>query len=87
MLHRAGAPSPSWRSFLRNHVDGIAAIDIFVVASALFRLLYVMVILGHNDREIVRFDVTQHPDRRLAIAPADREYFVGYRAALSAARP
>jgi hypothetical protein len=61
MLHRAGAPSPRWRSFLRNHVDGIAAIDIFVMASASFRLLYVMVILGHDRRKIVRLDVTQHP--------------------------
>jgi hypothetical protein len=44
MLHRAGAPSPSWRSFLRNQAEGIAAIDMFVVASVSFRLLYVMVI-------------------------------------------
>jgi hypothetical protein len=61
MLHRAGAPSPSWRSFLRNQAEGIAAIDMFVVASASFRLFYVMVILAHDRRKILRFDVTQHP--------------------------
>lgn len=61
MRHRTGAPSLSWRSFLRNQAEGIAAIDMFVVASASFRLLYVMVILGHDRRKIVRFDVTQHP--------------------------
>jgi hypothetical protein len=56
-----GAPSPTWRSFLRNHAEGIAAIDMFVAASASFRLLYVMIILAHDRRRIVRFDVTQHP--------------------------
>ncbi len=40
---------------------GIAAIDMFVVASVLFRLLYVMIILAHDRRKIVRFDVTGHP--------------------------
>jgi transposase InsO family protein len=33
----------------------------FVVVSASFRLLYVMIILAHDRRKIVRFDVTQHP--------------------------
>ena len=42
MLRKRGAPSPTWRSFLRNQAQGIAAIDMFVVASASFRLLYVL---------------------------------------------
>ena len=54
-------PSPTWRSFLRNHADGIAALDMFVVPSATFRLLFVMLILAHDRRKIVRFDVTQNP--------------------------
>jgi putative transposase len=54
-------PSPTWRSFLRNQAEGIAAIDMFVVASASFRLLFVMVILLHERRKIVRFDVAEHP--------------------------
>jgi putative transposase len=49
------------RSFLRNQAAGIAAIDMFVVASASFRLLYVMIILAHDRRKIVRFDVTRKP--------------------------
>jgi putative transposase len=61
MLRRRGRPSPTWRSFLRNQAAGIAAIDMFVVASASFRLLYVMIILTHDRRKIVRFDVTRHP--------------------------
>ena len=61
MARRRGAPSSTWRSFLRNHAEGIAAIDVFVVASASFRLLYVMIILSHARRKIVRTAVTEHP--------------------------
>jgi hypothetical protein len=46
MVRRRGTPSPTWRSFLLNHAAGIAAIDMFVVASVSFRLLYVMIILA-----------------------------------------
>jgi transposase InsO family protein len=61
MLRRRGTPSQNWRSFLRNHAQGIAAIDMFVVASASFRLLYVMIILAHDRRTIVSAAVTEHP--------------------------
>jgi hypothetical protein len=60
MLRRRGMPSPTWRSFLRNQAQGITAIDMFVVASASFRLLDVMIILAHDRRKIVRLDVTRH---------------------------
>src|ERR1039457_107220 len=59
MVRRRGAPSSTWRSFLRNHAQGIAAIDMFVVASASFRLLYVMIILAHDRRNIVHTAVTE----------------------------
>ena len=61
MVRRRGAPSPTWRSFLCNHAEGIAAIDMFVVASASFRLLYVLIILAHDRKKIVRTAVTEHP--------------------------
>jgi putative transposase len=61
MVRRRGTPSPTWCSFLRNQAAGIAAIDMFVVTSASFRLLYVMIILAHDRRKIVRFDVTRNP--------------------------
>jgi putative transposase len=61
MLRRRGTPSQNWRSFLSNHAQGIAAIDMFVVASASFRLLYVMIILAHDRRTIVSAAVTGHP--------------------------
>jgi putative transposase len=53
--------SPNWRTFLRNHMDGIAAVDMFVIATVTFRILYVMVVLGHDRRKIVHFGITQHP--------------------------
>jgi len=61
MVRRQGTPSQSWLTFLHNHIEGIAAIDMFVVASASFRLLYVMIILAHDRRSIVRTAVTEHP--------------------------
>jgi len=61
MVRRRGTPSPTWRNFLRTQAAGIAAIDMFVVVSVSFRLLYVMIILAHDRRKIVRFDVTRHP--------------------------
>jgi len=65
MVRRRGTPSPAWRSFLRNQAACIAAIDMFVVASASFRLLYVMIILAHDRRPIVRFDVTRYGGSRI----------------------
>jgi putative transposase len=58
---RPKVPSPTWRSFLHNHLTDIAAIDMFVVATATFRLLYALIVLGHDRRRIIHFDVTQNP--------------------------
>src|SRR5260370_966409 len=54
-------PSQSWKTFLRNHAAGIAAMDLLVVPTIGFRLLYVLVILGHHRRRILSFGVTSHP--------------------------
>ncbi len=58
---RPRVPSPSWRSFLHNHLTDIAAIDMFVVATATFRLLYALIVLRHDRRAIIHFDVTENP--------------------------
>jgi hypothetical protein len=58
---RPRVPSPNWRSFLHNHLTDIAAIDMFVVATATFRLLYALIVLGHDRRKIIHFEVTAHP--------------------------
>jgi transposase InsO family protein len=45
-------PTQSWRTFLRNHTDGIASIDLFVVPSITFKLLFAFVVLRHRRRQI-----------------------------------
>jgi transposase InsO family protein len=57
-------PSPTWRSFLKNHLDGIAAIDFFVVPTATFRVLYVFVVLSCDRRRIAHFNVTSSPNAK-----------------------
>ena len=54
-------PSQDWKTFLRNHADGIAAMDLFVVPTVSFRLLYGLLIMGHGRRQIVWLGVTAHP--------------------------
>jgi hypothetical protein len=54
-------PSLAGMEFLRNHADGIVAIDLFVVPTIWFRLLYGLLIMGHGRRQILWFAVTAHP--------------------------
>lgn len=54
-------PSQRWRTFLDNHINHIAACDFFVVPTATFRLLWCFVILSHDRRRIVHFNVTSGP--------------------------
>ena len=61
MGRRRSPPSQGWKTFLRNHADGIAAMDLFVVPTISFRLLYGLLILGHGRRRILWFGVTAHP--------------------------
>ena len=51
MARLATPPSQSWRTFLTNHVQQIAAADFFVVPTATYRLLFVLVILAHERRQ------------------------------------
>ena len=61
MARRRGPPSQGWKTFLHNHADGIAAMDLFVVPTISFRLLYGLLIMGHGRRHILWFGVTAHP--------------------------
>src|SRR3979409_1065871 len=54
-------PSQGWKTFLNNHADGIAAMDLFVVPTISFRLLYGLLIVGHGRRQILWVGVTSHP--------------------------
>jgi hypothetical protein len=58
---RRRPPSQGWKVFLRNHADGIAAMDLFVVPTISFRLLYGFLILQHSRRRLLWLGVTDHP--------------------------
>src|ERR1700737_3806252 len=61
MVRRRRPPSQGWRTFLRNHAAGIASLDLFVVRTISFRLLYGLVILRHARRRLVTISVTANP--------------------------
>ena len=54
-------PSQGWKTFLRNHADGVASMDLFVVPTISFRLLYGLLIVQHGRREILWLGATTHP--------------------------
>jgi hypothetical protein len=61
MPRRGKSPSQSWRTFLYNHVGGLVSINFFTVPTATFRVLFVFLMLAHDRRRIVHFNVTEHP--------------------------
>jgi transposase InsO family protein len=61
MVRRRRPPSQAWRTFLANHVGQVMAADFFVVPTATYRLLFVLVILTHERRRVVHVAVTDHP--------------------------
>jgi hypothetical protein len=61
MVKRRGAPSQGWRTFLRNHAEAIAAIDLCVVPTVTFERLFAFLIVGHGRRQLLWFAVTRHP--------------------------
>jgi transposase InsO family protein len=61
MLRPRRPPSQAWRTFLNNHASGLIALDFFTVPTATFRVLFVLIILTHNRRRLMHFNVTEHP--------------------------
>ena len=61
MVKRCGPPSQGWRTFLRSHAPDIAAMDLFVAPTIGFDLLYVLVIIRLERRNLVWINVTPHP--------------------------
>jgi putative transposase len=61
MARRGKPPSQTWRTFLANHFQQIAPADFFVVPTATWRMLFVLVILVHERRRLVHIAVTDHP--------------------------
>ncbi len=61
MQHSKIPPSQTWRTFLSNHAHCLVAMDFFTLPTAKFRILYVLVVLSHDRRKVVHFNVTDHP--------------------------
>jgi putative transposase len=53
-------PSPTWKAFLNNHVKDPVSLDFFVVPTVTHTVLFVLVIMAHERRRVVHFNVTEH---------------------------
>jgi hypothetical protein len=54
-------PTQTWMTFLRNHVGQLVSIDFFTVATIRLRVLYVFIVLEHDRRRVIHFNITEHP--------------------------
>jgi transposase InsO family protein len=66
VVKRRGPPSQGWRTFLRNHAPDIAAMDLFVVPTIGFDLLYAFVIVRLGRRDLLWINVTANPTEWVA---------------------
>jgi hypothetical protein len=63
-VRRRKPPSPAWRAFLANHVGELVSLDFFMVPTVRFKVLFVLIILAHDRRRVVHFNVTTNPTAR-----------------------
>ena len=61
MVRNPKPPSQTWRTFLGNHVSQLASVDFFTGHTVWFEILFVFIVLTHDRRRIVHFNVTAHP--------------------------
>jgi transposase InsO family protein len=61
MVPRSDRPLQTWKTFLSNHTEGVASIDLFVVPTIAFQRLFAFLVLGHERRRLLWFAVTRHP--------------------------
>ncbi len=61
LVHGRKPPSQTWRTFLENHLTQLVSIDFFTVPTIRFHVLYVFLVLAHDRRRILHFNVTAHP--------------------------
>ena len=71
-------PSQTWKTFLHNHLGQIVSVDFFTVPTIRLRMMFVFLILEHRRREVLHFNVTEHPTsawvaQQMVEAFADRE--------------
>jgi hypothetical protein len=75
MVKQRKPPSQNWRTFLENHVKQLVSVDFFVVPTVTFQILYVFLVLAHDRRRIVHFNV-QLPN---GPQPRSSRHFLGTR--------
>jgi hypothetical protein len=61
MVARRDRPLQTWKTFLCNHMEGIASIDLFAVPTIAFEQLFAFLVLGHRRRQLLWIAVTQNP--------------------------
>jgi hypothetical protein len=81
---RPKAPSPTWRSFLPSDMTVIVAVDMFVVPTATFRMLYAVIVLDHHRRSVVH---SRSPETRRKFGSRSKSPRPGHGTLLSAPRP
>ena len=58
---RRSPPSQTWPTFLTNHVPDLVSVDFFTVPTARLRVMFVFIVLAHDRRRVLHFNVTEHP--------------------------
>ncbi len=61
MVRHPKPPSQTWRTFLTNHISQLASVDFFTVPTIWFEVLFVFIVLAHDRRRILHFNITPHP--------------------------
>jgi putative transposase len=71
-------PTQTWKTFLHNHLGQLVSIDFFTVPTVTLKVLFVFIVLEHRRREVLHFNVTEHPtaawtSQQIIEAFADRD--------------
>ena len=71
-------PNQTWKTFLHNHIPQMVSVDFFTVPTITMRVLFVLIVLEHDRRKVLHFDVTEHPTgswtaQQIVEAFADRD--------------
>jgi hypothetical protein len=85
MVPRSDRPMQTWKTFLSNHTEGVASIDLFVVPTIAFQRLFAFLVLGHERRRLLWFAVTAIR-RPTGWRARSRKRFMGRRPKISHSR-
>ena len=64
MIRHRKPPSQGWRTFLDNHIGDLVSIDFFTVPTVTLRVLFIFVVLAHDRRWVIHFNVAESPTAR-----------------------